>query len=347
MKKINIPQSVLKVLAGLEAKNFEAFVVGGCVRDLLLETKPNDWDVTTDAKPEEILKIFPDGKYENNFGTVMVPEKYLDTSLGNLKIVSSSIKVSKSQKKEAIKIAKSYLERIKDGIHEIDHTERVIKSALEIARDYSRINPDTQELICWFHDVGLAIKPSKEHIKESQRIVKKELKELLGEGTLEVLAEAIDHTSQIEYKYLEQQILKEADIIDGINMERFKTAEKDSLKEHIKWVKEAYRKKKIYEVFKTQKGKELLKKEALNFNQQSPDFKLEKPGFDANLGNIEITTYRIESKYSDKRHPDEVRFAKTLEEDLNRRDFTVNAMALKIKDKKQKNSLLIHLAQRY
>ena len=48
-------------------------------------------------------------------------------------------------------------------------------------------------------------------------------------------------------------------------------------------------------------------------------------------GVVEVTTYRIESKYSDKRHPDEVRFAKTLEEDLSRRDFTINRLALKLK----------------
>ncbi len=45
---------------------------------------------------------------------------------------------------------------------------------------------------------------------------------------------------------------------------------------------------------------------------------------------IEVTTYRIESKYSDKRRPDKVEFAKTLEEDLSRRDFTINAIALKL-----------------
>ena len=43
---------------------------------------------------------------------------------------------------------------------------------------------------------------------------------------------------------------------------------------------------------------------------------------------IEITTYRSEAKYSDKRHPDEVKFAKTIEEDLARRDFTMNALAM-------------------
>jgi len=49
----------------------------------------------------------------------------------------------------------------------------------------------------------------------------------------------------------------------------------------------------------------------------------------SNLKEVEITTYRSEAKYSDKRHPDEIKFAKTIEEDLSRRDFTINAMALK------------------
>ena len=43
---------------------------------------------------------------------------------------------------------------------------------------------------------------------------------------------------------------------------------------------------------------------------------------------VEITTFRLEGKYTDKRHPDEIKFAKTVEEDLARRDFTVNAIAL-------------------
>lgn len=49
---------------------------------------------------------------------------------------------------------------------------------------------------------------------------------------------------------------------------------------------------------------------------------------DERLRVIEITTFRLEGKYSDKRHPDEIKFAKTLKEDLSRRDFTVNAIAL-------------------
>ena len=51
------------------------------------------------------------------------------------------------------------------------------------------------------------------------------------------------------------------------------------------------------------------------------------------MAEIEITTYRFEAKYSDKRHPDQVKYAKKLEDDLARRDFTVNAMAMDEKKK--------------
>ncbi len=67
-----IPKPVLDILATLEAARFEGFVVGGCVRDLLLAREPKDWDITTNALPEEIQALFPDSFYENIFGTVGV-----------------------------------------------------------------------------------------------------------------------------------------------------------------------------------------------------------------------------------------------------------------------------------
>ena len=55
---------------------------------------------------------------------------------------------------------------------------------------------------------------------------------------------------------------------------------------------------------------------------------------------FEITTFRTERGYSDNRHPDEVKWGETLEEDLQRRDFTINAMAIKISDVRSQISVI-------
>lgn len=56
----------------LQKAGFDAFAVGGSVRDLLIGKPTKRWDFTTNAKPEEILKVFPDSFYDNQFGTVGV-----------------------------------------------------------------------------------------------------------------------------------------------------------------------------------------------------------------------------------------------------------------------------------
>ncbi|QQS61734.1 MAG: HDIG domain-containing protein [Candidatus Moraniibacteriota bacterium] len=75
--KYIIPPSVLHTGKTLLEAGFEVYLVGGCVRDLLMQKKPKDWDFTTNALPEQIQKLFPDSFYENTFGTVgiKVPEE--------------------------------------------------------------------------------------------------------------------------------------------------------------------------------------------------------------------------------------------------------------------------------
>jgi len=60
---IDIPQYAKKVIERLEANGYEAYAVGGCVRDSFMGRKPNDWDVTTSAYPEVVMNLFGGGRF--------------------------------------------------------------------------------------------------------------------------------------------------------------------------------------------------------------------------------------------------------------------------------------------
>lgn len=70
--KINLPGFVKEILNKFLENNYEIYIVGGAVRDILMKKEVHDWDFTTKAIPEIILSLFPDGFYDNQFGTVGV-----------------------------------------------------------------------------------------------------------------------------------------------------------------------------------------------------------------------------------------------------------------------------------
>ena len=57
-QKIELPDSVKNIISVLEENGFEAYAVGGCVRDSLLGKEPKDWDITTSARPEQVKALF-------------------------------------------------------------------------------------------------------------------------------------------------------------------------------------------------------------------------------------------------------------------------------------------------
>jgi putative nucleotidyltransferase with HDIG domain len=173
-----IHKNVSRVTSTLEDAGFEAYLVGGCVRDLLIGRVPKDWDVTTNAKPEDIIKLFENTVYENTFGTVGV---CLPTQT--------------------------------DVTHE---TEKDDVSCVTTKSDV---------------------------IRETHR-------------------NSVSHVTELN---------------DGAIFNR-----------------------------------------NLEVSRETPEYDI-----------IEVTPYRVEAKYSDFRHPDEVKFSDNLEDDLKRRDFTVNAMAVR------------------
>jgi tRNA nucleotidyltransferase (CCA-adding enzyme) len=71
-KEFSVPKEVRMTIAVLQQGGFEAFMVGGCVRDGFMGNVPQDYDITTNATPEEIISLFPKTFYENTYGTVGV-----------------------------------------------------------------------------------------------------------------------------------------------------------------------------------------------------------------------------------------------------------------------------------
>lgn len=116
-----IPPEVSHVTAALEGAGYEAWVVGGCVRDLLLNRKPKDWDVTTNATPEAIQGLFENTFYTNEFGTVgVVNDNAEDEALKVIEVTPYRIEGAYSDARRPDSVA--FSQKIEDDLKRRDFT---------------------------------------------------------------------------------------------------------------------------------------------------------------------------------------------------------------------------------
>lgn len=99
-----IPREVATVGEALRAAGFESYLVGGCVRDLIIGITPKDWDITTNALPEQIQAVFPDSFYENDYGTVGVKTGSEDESTAIVEITPYRTESGYSDKRRPDKV---------------------------------------------------------------------------------------------------------------------------------------------------------------------------------------------------------------------------------------------------
>ena len=122
---LSVPEEIAQVAKTLEQKGFEAYLIGGCVRDLLLGRKPKDWDVTTNAEPDEILKAFPSAFYENEYGTVgVVNEGVADETLKVVEVTPYRLEGGYSDKRRPDSVAWST--KLEDDLKRRDFTINAI-----------------------------------------------------------------------------------------------------------------------------------------------------------------------------------------------------------------------------
>ena len=123
--KYAIPQEVSQVTQTLQKAGFEAYLVGGCVRDIISGKKPKDWDVTTNAKPDQITSLFPKTFYENDYGTVgVVNENTDDETLKIVEVTPYRIEGIYSDKRRPDQV--TFTEKIEDDLKRRDFTVNAI-----------------------------------------------------------------------------------------------------------------------------------------------------------------------------------------------------------------------------
>ena len=124
-----IPKEVKIIVARLEEAGFEAYVVGGCSRDFLQNIEPNDWDIATSAKPEEIQKVFPDNFYENKFLTVTVQTKSKDPVLKEIEITTFRTEAKYTDKRHPDEV--KFAETLEEDLARRDFTINAIALKLK------------------------------------------------------------------------------------------------------------------------------------------------------------------------------------------------------------------------
>ncbi len=119
-----LPKEVKEIIVALNKAGFEAYAVGGCIRDFILGREPYDWDITTNAKPEEIQKIFKNSVYENDFGTVAVNTESKDEKLKIIEITTYRVEEKYTDKRhpDIVKFAK----KLEDDLSRRDFTVNAI-----------------------------------------------------------------------------------------------------------------------------------------------------------------------------------------------------------------------------
>jgi len=121
---MDIPKEVKNCLEVLQSKKFQAYIVGGCVRDLLRNKQPNDWDLTTNAKPEEIQEVFNLAGfktfYENSFGTVSILTGSENETLKEIEITPFRTEAKYSDKRHPDQV--TFVKTLKQDLSRRDFT---------------------------------------------------------------------------------------------------------------------------------------------------------------------------------------------------------------------------------
>lgn len=119
-KQFEIPKEARAICAVLKLSGYEAYLVGGCVRDMIAGIEPKDWDITTSATPDKIQELLPESVYENSFGTVAVKTDSEDPKLKIVEVTTFRIEGRYSDKRHPDEVR--FADKVEDDLSRRDFT---------------------------------------------------------------------------------------------------------------------------------------------------------------------------------------------------------------------------------
>lgn len=199
-----LPKEVIQISEQFKKTHFQLFLVGGAVRDLMLGKKVTDWDFTTDATPEEILKLFPQGFYNNKFGTVGV-----STDLGVLEITTMRKEGDYKDHRRPLEV--SWTNKIEEDLARRDFTINAL--ALDLTSEGILVDPFKGKVDLEAKLVKAVGDPNKRFEEDALRLVRAiriatQLNFEIENGTFEAIKGNASLISEISFERIRDEFFK-------------------------------------------------------------------------------------------------------------------------------------------
>jgi len=177
---MEIPGEVKFLIERLEENGFEAYIVGGCVRDFLKRVEPEDWDIATNAKPVEIQKLFPKSFYSNQFFTVTVQTGSQNPRLKEIEITTYRKEIKYTDKRHPDQI--SFAKTIREDLGRRDFTVNTMAMGLKGYSGLVIIDPFEGQKDLEFKIIRAVGKPEERFNEDALRMLRAvRLAVILGE----------------------------------------------------------------------------------------------------------------------------------------------------------------------
>ncbi|TSC86316.1 MAG: poly(A) polymerase [Microgenomates group bacterium Gr01-1014_7] len=200
MKNYTLPSEVKNILDKFQKSRYQIYIVGGAVRDLLMGKDVKDWDFTTDAKPEEILKVVPEGFYDNKFGTVG-----LETKLGIVEITTMRKEGIYKDHRHPAKVG--WTNKIEEDLARRDFTVNAIALSEKLVDPHKGEDDIKNKLI---KAVGEPAKRFREDALRLMRAIRiaTELEFAIDKKTFQAIRENADLIKDISWERIRDELFK-------------------------------------------------------------------------------------------------------------------------------------------